>query len=49
MMQELGESVEGYKIRDMIKEVDLNKDGTVSLKEFEEVSQVREMVLGSTS
>ena len=34
----LGESVPGYKIRDMVKEVDIDENGTVEFNEFCEVS-----------
>lgn len=37
VMRELGQSVEGYKVRDMVKEVDTNEDGTVSMEEFEKM------------
>jgi len=37
VMADLGEHVQGFEIREMVKEVDLNKDGTVSLEEFETV------------
>ena len=39
MMKELGENVPGYKIRDMIKEVDLDKNETVEFGEFVTVSK----------
>ena len=38
MMKELGESVAGYQIRDMIKEVDIDENGTVEFDEFLTVS-----------
>ena len=37
LMKALGENVPGYKIRDMIKEVDLDENGTVEFGEFVEV------------
>ena len=33
-MKALGESVPGYKIRDMVKEVDLDENGTIEFEEF---------------
>lgn len=36
-MKALGEDVPGYKIRDMIREVDLDENGTVEFNEFVEV------------
>ena len=36
-MKDLGEEVGGYTIQDMIKEVDMNDDGTIELEELEEV------------
>ena len=36
-MNALGENVAGYKIRDMIKEVDIDENGTVEFNEFVEV------------
>ena len=44
VMKALGEVVPGYKIRDMIKEVDIDENGTV---EFDEFVEVRWMVLCS--
>lgn len=41
MMKALGESVPQYKIRDMIKEVDLDDNGTVEFPEFIEVCLAR--------
>ena len=38
LMKSLGEDVPGYKIRDMIKEVDIDENGTVEFDEFIEVS-----------
>lgn len=38
LMKALGESVPQYKIRDMIREVDLDENGTVEFNEFVEVS-----------
>eukprot|EP00794_Sanderia_malayensis_P005029 gene5029-5687_t len=35
--QELGENVPGYKLRDIIKEVDANKNGTIEFDEFLEI------------
>ena len=40
VMKALGENVPGYKIRDMIKEVDLDENGTVEFNEFLVVSSV---------
>ena len=37
-MKALGENVPGFKIRDMIKDVDLDENGTVEFNEFLEVS-----------
>lgn len=37
LMKALGEDVPGYKIRDMIREVDLDENGTVEFNEFLEV------------
>jgi plastin-2 len=34
VFKSLGESIPGYKIRDMIKEIDKDQDGTVSFDEF---------------
>ena len=34
MLKELGEPTPSYKIRDMIKEVDLDENGTVEFDEF---------------
>ena len=34
VLKALGESVPGYKIRDMVKEVDLDENGTVEFDEF---------------
>ena len=39
-MKALGESVPGYKIRDMIKEVDIDENGTVEFGEFLTVSSI---------
>lgn len=36
-MKSLGEDVPGYKIRDMVKEVDIDENGTVEFNEFIEV------------
>lgn len=38
LLKLLGESVPGYKIRDMIREVDINENNTVEFNEFVEVS-----------
>ena len=38
MMKALGEDVPGYKIRDMIREVDIDENGTVEFDEFTVVS-----------
>jgi hypothetical protein len=37
VMKALGESVAGYKIRDMIREVDLDENGTIEFPEFIEM------------
>ena len=37
-MKQLGEDIPGYKLRDIIKEVDANENGTVEFDEFLEVS-----------
>lgn len=37
-MKQLGEEIPGYKLRDIIKEVDVNQNGTVEFDEFLEVS-----------
>lgn len=37
LMKSLGEDVPGYKIRDMIKEVDIDENGTVEFDEFIEM------------
>ena len=37
-MKALGESVPGYKVRDMIKEVDIDENGTVEFGEFVQVN-----------
>ena len=39
-MKALGESVPGYKIRDMIREVDLDENGTVEFNEFVNVRKI---------
>ena len=36
-MKALEESVPGYQIRDMVKEVDIDENGTVEFDEFVEV------------
>ena len=36
-MKDLGEEVAGYTIQDMIREVDMNDNGTIELEELEEV------------
>ena len=36
-MKDLGENVPGYKIRDMIKEVDIDENGVITFDEFLEV------------
>ena len=38
-MKALGEDIPGYKLRDIIKEVDVDKNGTVEFNEFLEVSR----------
>ena len=43
VMKALGESVPGYKIRDMIKEVDIDENGTVEFDEFLAVSGLEEL------
>ncbi|XP_011409149.2 PREDICTED: squidulin-like [Amphimedon queenslandica] len=37
VLKALGESTPGYKIRDMIKEVDIDENGTIEFNEFVEV------------
>ena len=37
MLKALGESTPGYKIRDMVKEVDIDENGTVEFDEFVKV------------
>lgn len=44
MLKELGEATPAYKIRDMIKEVDLDENGTVEFNEFLAVSGEEEEV-----
>ena len=44
VMKALGENVPGYKIRDMIKEVDLDENGTVEFGEFVTVSGVMQIL-----
>ena len=43
----MGESVPGYKIRDMVREVDLDENGTVEFNEFLTVSSFTIQVLCS--
>lgn len=38
VMKDLGEEVAGYTIQDMIREVDMNDNGTIELEELEEVT-----------
>lgn len=38
LMKAMGESVPGYKVREMVKEVDLDENGTVEFDEFLRVS-----------
>lgn len=38
LMKAMGESVPGYKIREMVREVDLDENGTVEFDEFVAVS-----------
>ena len=40
VMKALGESVPGYRIRDMVKEVDIDENGTVEFDEFVKVSTI---------
>jgi len=40
-LEDLGEEVAGFKIQDMIKEVDLNNNGTIELGELIEVNLCR--------
>ena len=40
VLKALGESVPGYKIRDMVKEVDIDENGTVEFNEFLKVSSI---------
>lgn len=37
VLKALGESTPGYKIRDMVREVDIDENGTVEFGEFLEV------------
>lgn len=37
VLKALGESTPGYKIRDMVREVDIDENGTVEFDEFVEV------------
>ena len=39
-MKALGEDIPGYKLREIIKEFDTDKNGTVEFNEFLEVSLV---------
>ena len=39
-MKGLGESIPGYKLREIIKEVDLDENGTVEFNEFLEVRSI---------
>lgn len=39
-MKSLGEDVPGYKLREIIQEVDKNQNGTVEFDEFLEVTQL---------
>ena len=39
VMKSLGEDIPGYKLREIIKEVDVNENGTVEFNEFVEVSR----------
>ncbi len=39
-MKQLGENVPQYKIRDMIKEVDIDENGTIEFNEFVEVRAI---------
>ena len=36
-MKSLGEDIPGYKLREIIKEVDTNQNGTIEFNEFLEV------------
>ena len=38
MMKALGEDPPAYKIRDMVKEVDMDENGTIEFDEFVKVS-----------
>lgn len=38
-MKSLGEDIPGYKLREIVKEVDVNENGTVEFNEFLEVSR----------
>ena len=38
-MKDLGEDIPGYKLREIIKEFDVNQNGTVEFNEFLEVSR----------
>lgn len=39
VMKALGEDIPGYKLRDIVKEVDADRNGTVQFNEFLEVSR----------
>lgn len=39
VMKALGEEIPGYKLRDIVKEVDADQNGTVEFNEFLEVSR----------
>ena len=39
VMKALGEEIPGYKLRDIVKEVDTDRNGTVEFNEFLEVSR----------
>ena len=39
VMKALGEDIPGFKLREIIKEIDANENGTVEFNEFLEVSR----------
>ena len=46
LMKALGESVAGYKIREMVKEVDIDENGTVEFGEFVKVGSCIHHIMG---
>lgn len=39
VMKSLGEDIPGYKLRDIVQQLDKNKNGTIEFKEFLEVGR----------